>query len=173
MINNSHTKIIPYQQSWKEKFEEESNKLMDIFGEYNVAIEHIGSTSIPELSSKNIIDIAVQISHIDDANRFIPDLEKIGYLQDTRRVSTERHFFRKYGEDNFHLSICYKNQGSFLERQILFRDFLRSHNEYRDEYQKLKEELIQKNPTGDDEYISGKTEFVNNILELAGFKDDN
>jgi GrpB-like predicted nucleotidyltransferase (UPF0157 family) len=109
-----HTKLLPHQESWKKKFEEENKKLKEIFGEHALAIEHIGSTSIPGLSSKDIIDIAVLISHINDADRFTGNLEKVGYTYDTRGVSTERHFFRKYGKGNFHLSICYKNQGSFF-----------------------------------------------------------
>lgn len=168
---HSHKTIVPYREVWPEKFAEEKEKLQKIFGDEALAIEHIGSTSVPGLASKDIIDIAVLIDHIDNADQFIDDLEKIGYTYDTRGFSTERHFLRKYGEENFHLSIAYKNQGSFWERQILFRDFLRDHDAYRDEYQTLKEELIKKDPEGSDEYISGKTEFVERVLQLAGFND--
>jgi GrpB-like predicted nucleotidyltransferase (UPF0157 family) len=66
-----------------------------------------------------------------------------------------------------------KTRAVFFERQILFRNFLRKHNEYRNEYQKLKEGLIKKNPVGDNEYISGKAEFVERVLKLAGFNNPN
>jgi len=167
----SHTKLLPYQESWKKKFQEESKKLKEIFGEQALAVEHIGSTSIPGLSSKDIVDIAVLIDHIDDAGRFIGGLEKIGYAHDTRGVSTERHFFRKYGKDNFHLSICYKNQGGFWPRQMLFRDYLRNHSHLRDEYDTLKKNLLHQDPLGSDEYVNGKTDFVYKVLKLAGWKE--
>ena len=167
----SHTKIIPYQESWKQKFEEEKNKLKEIFGDYVISIEHIGSTSIPGLSSKPIIDIAVLINHIDDAESFINDLKEIDYTHDTGGVSTERHFFRKYGKENFHLSICYKNQGGFWARQVLFRDYLRNNPDMRDEYDKLKKSLLQQDPLGSDAYISGKTDFVYKVLRLADWKE--
>jgi GrpB-like predicted nucleotidyltransferase (UPF0157 family) len=168
----SHKKIFPYQESWQQIFDEEKENLEKIFGSKALAIEHIGSTSIPGLSSKNIIDIVVLIDHIDNADKFINDLEKIGYVHDTRGVSTERHFFRKYGEYNFHISIAYKSRGSFYKRQILFRNFLREHNKYRDEYQKLKDNLIKQDPEGGDNYISGKTEFIEKVLRLANFGDE-
>ncbi len=171
MNNISHTKIVPYQKEWPEKFELEKQKLQPIFGDKALEIEHIGSTSIPGLSSKPIIDIAVLIEHIDDAESFINDLEKIGYSYDPNGIGTERHFLRKYGEDNFHLSIAYKNQGGFWPRQISFRDYLRNHPDLRDEYDKLKKDLLQQDPSGSDEYISGKTEFVYKVLKLAGWKE--
>lgn len=171
MHNPSHTKIVSYQEEWPKKFESEKQKLQAIFCDKALEIEHIGSTSIPGMSSKPIIDIAVLIDHIDDAESFVNDLKKIGYVHDTDGVSTERHFFRKYREDNFHLSIAYKNQGGFWPRQILFRDYLRNHLDLRNEYDTLKQNLLEQDPSGSDEYIGGKTDFVYKILELAGWEE--
>jgi len=172
MSKTYHTKIIPYQQEWPEKFELEKQRLQQIFGDKALEIEHIGSTSIHGISSKPIIDIAVLIDHIDDEESFINDLEKISYIHDTEDLSTERHFFRKYGEDDFHLSIAYNNQGGFWLRQILFRDYLRNHLDLRDEYGNLKKDLLEQDPSGSDEYIRGKTNFVYKVLNLAGWKED-
>lgn len=167
----SHKKILPYQESWPQKFATEKEKLQHIFDSEKFVIEHIGSTSISGLSSKDIIDIAILIDNVSTADAFIDNLKQIGYIHDVQGSSTERHFFRKYGEDNFHLSLGYKNQGSFWQRQILFRNFLRKNNEYRDEYQKLKEDLIEEYPDGSDEYMRGKTAFVERVLKLADCKE--
>jgi len=81
--------------------------------------------------------------------------------------SGERHLFRRGSPTEYHLSIAYKDKGNFWERQILFRDYLRNHPDFRDEYQKLKEKLLRDDLTGKDSYISGKSEFINNVLILA------
>jgi GrpB-like predicted nucleotidyltransferase (UPF0157 family) len=165
-------KIIPYQKNWPQKFETEKEKLSEIFGQGAIMIEHIGSTSIPGLAAKNIVDIGILIEHAEDANKYVGELEKLGYT--FNGTSTERHFFRKYqNDDNYHLSIAYQDRGSFWNRQILFRDFLIANPKYTEEYQNLKKDLIEKDPTGGDEYIGGKTKFVNKVLALAGFQDPN
>jgi len=166
-IDSSHVVLIPHQQSWENKFEAEKLRLLEIFSNKAIAVEHIGSTSIPGLSSKPIIDIAVLIEKREDGDSSIIPLEKFGYSYDKLNSSGERHLFRKGNPTEFHLSIAYKDKGSFWERQILFRDYLRNHPEFRDEYQKLKEKLLQTDPTGKDGYLSGKTEFIDKILELT------
>lgn len=166
-MDSSHTKLILYQSSWVDKFETEKEKLKEIFSNKAIAIEHIGSTSIPGLSAKPIIDIAVLIEKREDGDSFIELVEKSGYQYDKLNSSGERHFFRKGNPTKFHLSISYQDKGSFWERQILFRNYLRNHSEFRDEYQKLKENLFKNDPTGKEGYLSGKSDFVSKILTLA------
>ncbi len=167
MKDLSHIMLIPYQSGWKDKFEVEKVKLKEIFGDKAVAIEHIGSTSIPRLSAKPIIDITVLIEKREDGDSFIKPLEEFEYSYDKLNSSGERHLFRKGNPTEFHLSIAYQDKGSFWERQILFRDYLKNHPDSRDEYQKIKENLLKNDPTGKDSYLSGKSEFVNKILELT------
>ena len=81
-------------------------------------------------------------------------------------------FSKKGNPTQFHLSIAYGDRGSFLERQILFRDYLRAHDEDRDAYGKLKKELIAKDPSGKETYIADKTDFVMKILKKAGFQNN-
>ncbi len=161
-----------YQPSWKDKFEAEKSKLQKIFGDKAIAIEHIGSTSIEGLASKPIIDIAIMIENHKDADTFIKPLEEFGYSYDKLNSSGERHLFRKGNPTEFHLSIAYADKGGFWDRQILFRDYLRKHSDFRDEYQKLKEKLLQDDPTGKNSYLSGKSDFVNKVLTLARTEKD-
>jgi GrpB-like predicted nucleotidyltransferase (UPF0157 family) len=165
MSDTSHTQLLPYQASWKEKFQTEKEKLQNIFGDKALKIEHIGSTSIEGLLAKPIIDIAVMVKNHEEADEFTESLSKIGYKFDS--MSTERHYYTKGSPDEFHLSIAYIDRGGFWERQILFRDYLRSHSEARDEYAEIKVAMLLKDPTGSDEYIAGKSEFVQKILKLA------
>jgi GrpB-like predicted nucleotidyltransferase (UPF0157 family) len=167
MSDTSHTQLLPYQASWKEKFQTEKEKLQNIFGDRALKIEHIGSTSIEGLTSKPIIDIAVLIAKREDSDKFVESLSQFGYWYDKPNSSGERHFFRKGKPTEFHLSIAYTDGGGFWERQILFRDYLRGHPETLVEYAALKENLLKNDPTGNDSYIRSKTDFVQRILVIA------
>ena len=167
MNDISHTQLLSSQSSWKEKFQTEKDELQKIFSDAAISIKHIGSTSIDGLSSKPIIDIVVLIEKREDADNFVESLNRLGYWYDKENSSGERHFFRKGDPTEFHLSIAYTDKGSFWKRQTLFRDYLQNHPEVRNEYAKLKENLLKEDPTGSDGYISGKSEFIQRIIILA------
>lgn len=171
--DSSHEKIVPYNPTWIELYKKEAEKIKEVFGDKVLGIEHIGSTSVLGLPSKPIIDIVVLVSNHKDAEEFIPQLKEIGYSFDTTShtdMSTERHLLRKGDPTQFHLSIAYTDRGGFWKRQLAFRDYLREHPKERDTYAELKRKLIKEDPTGKNKYISGKTDFVNQILDKAGYK---
>lgn len=161
--------LSPYSSDWGIQFEKEKELLIPVFENSFIEIEHIGSTAIEGLPSKPIVDIAVMIENSADADNFTPALSKIGFTFHSK--STERHFYQKRESVHYNLSIAYANRGGFWPRQILFRDYLRSHSEVRDEYAAVKSKLIAKYPNNIDEYSEGKTEFVQKVLDLAGWKD--
>ncbi len=161
--------LSPYNSDWKVKFEEEKEQLKQVFRDSAIEIEHIGSTAVEGLSSKPIIDIAVMIKNADDADSFTQTLSKIDYIFHSK--STERHFYQKRESVNYNLSIVYANRGGFWPRQILFREYLRSHIAVRDEYAVIKSKLIAEYPKDMVKYSEGKTAFVQKVLHLAGWKD--
>jgi GrpB-like predicted nucleotidyltransferase (UPF0157 family) len=172
-MNSSHEQIIEYSPDWAEAYEGEAEKLKPVFGESLVAVEHIGSTSVPGLVGKPIVDIGVLIKNHEEADNFVEPFAALGYKFDRdlheKTEFPERHFFRKGEPTQFHLSIAYADKAKFWSRQILFRDYLRSHPEDRDRYGALKKKLLEADPTGVASYISGKTEFIQEILNKAGF----
>lgn len=174
-IDTSHQEVREYDPKWAEMFEQEAERIRKLLGDKITRIEHIGSTSILGLASKPIIDIAIEIPSSEDAEFLIEPLATLGYQPSRDRhdkdVSTERHLLRKGMPTEYHLSICYGDKGSFLERQILFRDYLSEHDDDRDAYGALKKDLIRKDLTGKDEYIGSKTDFVMRILKKAGFEN--
>jgi len=170
MDNIAYTKILPYQPIWPDKFQAEKAQLQHIFDDQALEIEHIGSTSVVGLPAKDIIDIAVMIDYYADADKFIEPLATLGYKYDNPATPGERHFFRKGDPIEYQLSIAYADRGGFWPRQIIFRDYLRAHEDRRDEYADLKNKLLQQDPTGGNEYIVGKSEFVAEILRLAGWE---
>ncbi len=170
--DSSHEQVLEYNPEWIEMYESESEKIKEIFGDELLGIEHIGSTSIPGLSAKPIIDMMVLIETHENAEKFIPVLQSLDYNFNSSThtdKSTERHLLRKGNPTQFHLSIAYKSRGSFWDRQLAFRDYLRTHPEERNQYQELKQKLIQDDPTGKNTYVAGKTNLVNEILDKTDF----
>lgn len=170
--DSSHQQVVPYNPEWADSYEKEATKLKEVFGDALLGIEHIGSTSVPGLPAKPIIDLMVLIDSYENVEKFIPKLQELGYPFDSASrtdKSTERHFFRKGNPSQYHLSIAYADRGGFWKRQLAFRDYLREHSEERDRYAALKQELIKKDPTGKGLYIGGKTDLVNEMLDKSGF----
>lgn len=147
--------IVPHSNEWGSKYRNESELIKEVFGSSLIDIQHIGSTSVPDLLSKPIIDIAVQIETHADADKFIQPLEEIEYVYKPDQSSSERHFFQKGDPTQFHLSISYLDQGGYWKRQIAFRDYLIAHSDARREYEQIKLFSVD------------KSEFVQRTLMLA------
>lgn len=171
--DTSHEQILPHDPAWAERYEAEAERVREAIGGALLGIEHIGSTSVPGLDSKPIIDIAALVESEAAAAALVPALASIGYPFDesghTRFGTPERHLFRKGNPTDFHLSLAYADRGSFWKRQLAFRDYLREHPEDRDRYAALKHQLLAEDPTGKGSYIGGKTELVNEVLDKSGF----
>lgn len=152
------TTLLQHSDSWEMFYNKEASQLRELFGPSLLDIQHIGSTSVLDLLAKPIIDIAVQVSSYKDADQFILPLEQLGYIYRPKMSSIERHFFQKGDPAQFHLSIAYHDRGGYWKRQILFRDYLREHQEARREYESIKIKGISKD------------EFVQRILDLTEHK---
>ena len=107
-IDISHQEIKEYDPKWVEMFEQEADRIKSLLGNKITRIEHIGSTSIPGLASKPIIDIAIEISSSEDAQFIIESLSTLGYPSSReghdKDVSTERYLLRKGMPTEYHLS---------------------------------------------------------------------
>jgi GrpB-like predicted nucleotidyltransferase (UPF0157 family) len=157
--------VVPYNKQWPKMFQAEKVLLSTKFGNKIIDIQHIGSTAIPDMAAKPIIDIAIMIESRKDADGFTPLVAQIGYR--FHSLSSERHYYVKDEPIECHLSIAYVDRGGFWKRQLLFRDYLIQHNDLAHEYAALKKHLIEKYPDGSQPYTDGKNEFVQNILLLA------
>lgn len=155
-----------YSLQWPKVYESEAELIRSAIPTA-VDIQHIGSTSIPGMVAKPIIDIGVLIKSADQAEEYVGLLETLGYRYYPKSSSSERLFFRKGDPTAFHLSLAYQNKGSFWKRQLTIRDFLRIHPEAIQEYTKLKLSLLNLDPAGGEAYLNGKSDFVQNILKRA------
>ena len=156
-------KVSPYNENWVQKFIEEANQLKLIFRTEIIDIHHIGSTAVPGLAAKPIIDImpvVKDINHIDSYNR---KMQEIGYEPKGEHGIGGRRYFRKGGANRSHHVHVYEIGSNEINRHLAFREYLKSHPKERKGYGELKETLARQFPNEMESYINGKDQFVKDI----------
>jgi len=155
--------IVPHSPAWAEQFETERRQVAQALGEKAQRIEHIGSTAIPGLSAKPIIDILVSIARLEDAWECIAPLAQLGYTFVDYPANIERRFFRKGFPRTHHIHIVQAG-GREEHEKLRFRDALRSDPGLRLRYEKLKLELSAAHRYDRARYAEEKTDFVRAAL---------
>jgi GrpB-like predicted nucleotidyltransferase (UPF0157 family) len=167
-LSRTDVELADYSAKWHEEFLQQKEVLSKIFGDDAVSIEHVGSTSIPGLKAKPIIDIQVAVNDLEVALKHKEELEKEGYEFRGNAGVEGRYFFAKGPQDNrTHYLHVEPYKSSNWETHIYFRDYLIEHPEALEAYQKLKEELAEKYPEDRKSYTAGKNDFIVGILEKA------
>jgi GrpB-like predicted nucleotidyltransferase (UPF0157 family) len=159
--------LVPWDESWEKEYRDETAAIRRKIGDYMVACHHIGSTSVPGLSAKPIIDIAIEVRAFSDGYLCVAGLVEIGYRHRIIEELPGRHYFSK-GEPRTHQIHLYEKGNEHLRRQLAFRDLLRGNESVRNEYQRLKEELADAHKTDKLAYAAAKTEFIERVLSRRG-----
>jgi len=167
-LKRGTVKLKHYSSRWKQVYEKEEKLLLNTLGDSIVDIQHVGSTSIPRVQAKPIIDIAVTVGSLKKVERHIKTLEGIGYKYKTDDDKQNRLFFTKGPESKrtHYLHIGTK-RGDYVKDMVLFRDYLRKHGKAVKEYNKLKIALAKKFGKEREQYTEGKAEFVEKIIKIA------
>lgn len=167
-LKRGTVKLVPYEPIWTELFEAEKDTLLNAIGDYVSDIEHIGSTSVPGLKAKPIIDMIAAVKDLSIYTQLIEPLAKLGYEFMPEREFDDRVFFPKGPRENrtHHLSLVVKNSEGWTE-PIAFRDYLRCHPIERKKYQALKEKLAEQYPNDRALYTQSKDTFIKEILAKA------
>jgi GrpB-like predicted nucleotidyltransferase (UPF0157 family) len=135
-----------------------------------VGMEHVGSTAVPGLGAKPIIDIMVAVSRLADAQACIEPLQSLGYeyVPEYEDELPERRYFRKgpLEKQTHHLHMV-ELTSEFWERHLLFRDYLRTHPQEAQQYHKLKKELAAKFGSDTVAYTDAKTPFIRSVEAKA------
>jgi GrpB-like predicted nucleotidyltransferase (UPF0157 family) len=162
--------IVEYDPAWRKKFEDERVLLQGVYPKTAV-IEHIGSTAVPGLAAKPIIDIMVDVSRLEEAEARVSDLARLGYqyVPEYEALIPERRYFRKprHGNREYHLH-CVLTDSDFWKRHLAFRDYLRANPAAATAYVRLKKELAAASGNDRDAYSDGKGPFIRSILRKAG-----
>ena len=160
--------VVPYDPDWPRRFDEERRLLAAVFAGSDVAIEHVGSTAVPGLGAKPIIDILIGVPMLVEVEDRMSSLVAAGYeyVPEYEKQLPDRRYFRKprFGLRTFHLH-CVVTQSSFWIRHLAFRDYLRAHPESADAYYTLKRELAMR--VSKEEYTDAKSPFIEGVLASA------
>ncbi|MFS0562314.1 GrpB family protein [Terribacillus sp. 179-K 1B1 HS] len=154
-------------KKWKLLFEEEAKKLKSIFGNEIVDVNHIGSTSVPELKAKPIIDILPVVKDIRIVDDFNDEMKNAGYDPKGENGIPGRRYFQKGGDNRTHHIHIYQLGSHEIERHVAFRDYLRCHPVAKQCYGELKEKLAERYPYDIASYILGKEQLVKTIEAKA------
>jgi GrpB-like predicted nucleotidyltransferase (UPF0157 family) len=164
--------IVAYDPTWPALYEAEATRLREVFGPELIAIHHIGSTAVPDLPAKPIIDIMIVIRDIRRIAEFDVGMVGLGYRvrgecldafgtpgrfyfsKDTDRVRTHQAHVMQLGHPE-------------IEEKLAFRDYLRAHPQEAAAYADLKRRLAAENTQGIAEYIQGKDAFVKALSQRA------
>lgn len=159
-------KMVDYDPEWPEQFESLRRRIAAALGPLALAIEHVGSTSVPNMCAKPIIDLDVVVRP-EDVPAAISAVEALGYRHEGNLGIAGREAFRWVADfPEHHLYVCPKGSPA-LERHLLIRDYLRKHPEIAREYAALKKDLAQKYRDNRTKYQAAKAEFVDSLLEKA------
>lgn len=156
-----HVEVVQYHKDWPQKFQDEAAALKAVFGAQVVGVYHFGSTAIPGVSAKPIIDILLTVRDLTSADALTPRLVMMGYVAVGEYGISGRRFFYKgsFDQRTHHLHI-YQYDNPQILRHIAFRDYMRTHPSSARQYSMLKETLAHKFSDDMDHYIEGKNEFV-------------
>jgi len=164
--------IVGYDPGWPEAFENEAIRLRGALGALAIRIDHHGSTAVPELSAKPIIDIQISVRALQPLAAYRDRLEAIGYTHVPHPDDAFAPFFHRPAEWPHTHHVHVVEAGGVEERRTLaFRDYLRDHSDVRREYEERKRTLAER-VKGDDAasheaYARAKSEFVERVVALA------
>ena len=159
--------IVPHDPTWPAQFLALQRRIVGALGPLALAIEHVGSTAVPGLAAKPVIDLDVIVRSPADIPAAIDALATLGYTAQGEKGVPGREAFRwPAGEARHHVYVC--PQGTHaLEDHLLFRDYLRAHPEVAQEYGRLKQAYAAQHGSNRDAYSVAKAAFIDRVTEIA------
>ena len=170
-MNPDSVIIVDYNPQWPHMYAQEKVRIQDAIGEYLIDIQHVGSTSIPGLGAKPIIDIMAVVRNVSLVENCIQPLEALDYLYQGEGGIPGRHFFRKpidisQAGRTHHLHMVEKGHEQWAMHQ-LFREYMLQHPESVQQYDALKRELALENGSNRAAYTAAKAPFIKSIIRAA------
>lgn len=158
-----------YDPSWPALYAREESRIRSILGDRVRRIEHTGSTSVPGLAAKPIIDITMTVADVTEEDAYARDLEAAGYTIRIREDEPEWYDHRVFKGPDTNVNLHVFTDGCVeLERMVGFRDWLRTHDDDRELYERTKRELLKQRWQYVQQYADAKSEVVEAIAARAG-----
>ena len=151
-----------HDPEWHEWYEAEGLQLLEVLGEVTHDLAHVGSTAVPGLVARPIVDIMIGVAPLEAASRCVVEMQQRGYTYLGESGLEGRFYFQTRGERSFDVSIV-QHHGEHWRRHLLFRDYLRNHPETADAYGDLKRRLVEAEAF--ERYEEEKRDFIERVLD--------
>jgi GrpB-like predicted nucleotidyltransferase (UPF0157 family) len=167
-VHGKPIKLVDYDPDWPGLFEREAEKIRAALGERALGLEHAGSTSVPGLAAKAIIDIVLTVADSADEDAYVPALESAGYELTIRERDWYEHRALKGTDPRVNLHV-FSDGCLEIARMTAFRDHLRTNAADRELYERTKRDLAQRTWTYTQDYADAKSDVVEDIIARAKF----
>ncbi|WP_274310041.1 GrpB family protein [Solibacillus daqui] len=155
--------ISSHKREWSLMFEEESKQLKNILGTLVINVFHIGSTAIPNIQAKPVIDILIEVTCLSEVDKFNYQFEQLGYRVHGENGIPNRRYFSKGGNNRTHHVHIFEQGNPEITRHLAFRDYMIAHPKEAQNYSQLKQTLADKYPNSIEMYIEGKNDYIKTI----------
>lgn len=159
--------VVAYDDRWPEMFREEAAKIREAVGGAVRDIHHIGSTSVPGMAAKPILDILVEVDRIESVDARCSRMESLGYEARGENGIPGRRYFCKGGDKRTHHVHVFQQGSDEVIRLLAFRDYLMAHPAEAAAYRDLKRRLAERFPADIAAYVAGKDAFVKALEQRA------
>jgi GrpB-like predicted nucleotidyltransferase (UPF0157 family) len=161
--------VVPHDPRWRDAFEAEAGHVAAALGEHVVAVHHIGSTAIPNIYAKPIVDLLVEVRGIGEVDGRSAAMESLGYEVLGEYGIPGRRYFRKDTREGIrtHHVHAFEAGSAEAERHLAFRDYMIAHPVEAQRYSELKRRLAEEHTQNMDGYIEGKDDFIKEMDERA------
>lgn len=170
MSQNNQVRIIqvvPYNPEWHEEYLKEVEKVCSMLNTEIIDVHHIGSTAIPQIYAKPIIDILVEVRDINNIDKYNEDMKKLEYIAKGEYGIVGRRFFLKGLYNRTHHIHIFQTGNVEIKRHLEFRDYMIAHSEEAKNYGELKKALAIKSMYDIEGYCYGKDNYIKDIDKKA------
>lgn len=161
--------VVPHDPRWRDAFEAEAKLVAAALGDNVAAVHHVGSTAIPDIYAKPVIDLLVEVLDIAGVDARSPAMESLGYEVMGEYGIPGRRYFRKDDREGVrtHHIHAFESGSAEVERHLAFRDYMTAHPLDAQRYSELKRKLAEENPQSMDGYMDGKDAFIKEMDRRA------
>ena len=165
-VHNASVQLVDYRAEWPALFVREANRVRATLGPRVLMLEHVGSTSVPGLAAKPIIDMILAVADSADERDYVPAMESAGYVLHIREPEWHQHRLFKGPDTNINLHV-YSFGCPEMDKMLMFRDWLRRNDADREFYERTKRELAKQTWKYVQNYADAKTSVVDEIVARA------
>ena len=164
-----NVEVVPHDPRWRDAFEAESKRIAAALGENVVAVHHVGSTAIPGIHAKPVIDLLIEVGDVARVDGRSAAMESLGYEVMGEYGIPGRRYFRKQGPGGIrtHHVHAFRAGSDQVARHLAFRDYMVAHPADAQRYSELKQKLAEEHPRDFDAYMDGKDAFIQEMDRRA------